>query len=67
MHVIAASEIPLYAGPKITSNWGIRDEVRILENAFEEVSSREEVYNRPALKKYGDILGLSVRQPSSII
>jgi hypothetical protein len=57
MHVIAASEIPLYAGPKITSNWGIREEVRIFENAFEEVSSKEEVYSRPALKKYGEMLG----------
>jgi hypothetical protein len=54
--VIAAKEIPLYAGPKMTSNWGIRDEVRILENAFDEVSSKEEVYSNPALKKYGDTL-----------
>lgn len=46
----------------MTSNWGIREEVRILENAFDEVSSKEEVYSKPALKKYGDTLeSVSVR------
>jgi hypothetical protein len=30
--------------------------VRILENALDEVRRREEVYSRPALKKYGDSL-----------
>jgi len=40
----------------MTSNLGILDDVRILENAFDEVRRREEVYSSPALKKYGDNL-----------
>jgi hypothetical protein len=35
---------------------GIREEVKIFENAREEARRREEVYRRPALKKYGEIL-----------
>ena len=30
--------------------------MRILENALEEVRRRDEVYSKPALKKYGDNL-----------
>lgn len=70
MQVIAANEIPLYAGPKITSNCGIRDEVRIFENALAEVRRREDVYKRPALKKYGDNLDHPISddsQPSFLL
>jgi hypothetical protein len=31
-----------------------------LENALEEVRRREEVYSRPALKKYGDSLSSAI-------